>query len=58
MIQLLRMREAKKRQTSELASESINGGEERGTPKDGSAPIQREAGLSDSTMASSLGKPA
>ena len=52
------MREAKKRQTSELASESINGGEERGTPKDGSAPIQREAGLSDSTMASSLGKPA
>lgn len=38
MIQLLRMREAKKLQTSELASESINGGEERGTPTDRSAP--------------------
>lgn len=38
MIQLLRMREAKKLQTSELASESISGGEERGTLKDRSAP--------------------
>lgn len=43
MIQLLRMREAKKLQTSELASESIEGGEGRGTTRTEVLPIQERS---------------
>lgn len=54
LIQLLRMREAKKLPNlRQLLSPSTV--EERGTPRTEVPPIWKEAGLSDSTMASSLG---